>query len=61
VADPTKFPCNWSGRGACKKKKFKPFQWWRAETEVQAAARALAENQIKDYISALVAPKKTEA
>ena len=29
--------------------------------EAQAAARALAENQIKDYISALVAPKKTEA
>ena len=28
---------------------------------MQAAARALAENQIKDYISALVASKKTEA
>ena len=29
--------------------------------EAQAAARALAENQIKDYISALVASKKTGA
>jgi len=28
---------------------------------VQAAASALAENQIKDYISALVALKNTEA
>jgi len=29
--------------------------------EALAAARALAENQIKDYISALVALKNTEA
>ena len=32
-----------------------------AARKVQAAGRALAENQIKDYISALVASKITEA